>query len=107
MMMMRKRVTMMIGIVMMVLATAGVRGPSRIWVRFDGRATGNGPIGALGVSTGRSRGNPACPRRRRVLDYLHWTTIAFNLDPLESVQAVGVATTTADDRVDAEADLRL
>lgn len=115
-MMMRMRMAVVISAVMMMMmaaaaTAAGVRRRSpRIRVRFDGRAPGDGPIGALGVSAGRSRaGDPARPRRRRALDYLHRAAIvAIDLDPLEPIQTIlAAALSTADYRVYAEADFRL
>jgi hypothetical protein len=117
-MMMRMRMTVMISAVVMMMtaaaaataATDSVRWrSSRIRVRFDGRAPGDRPIGAFGVSAGRSR-DPARPRRRGALDYLHRAAIvALDLDPLEPVQTI-LATAlpaTAYYRVYAKADLRL
>lgn len=57
------------------------------------------------MSTGRSRGDPACSWRGRTLDYLHRTAIDF--DSLLQPVRLAATLSAADDRVDAEADLRL
>lgn len=80
MMMMRMRMSVMIGTMMMVMVTAAPAGcmrgcPSRVRIRFDGGAPGDGPVRSLGMNTGRSRGDPARPGRRRALDYLHRAAI--------------------------------
>lgn len=106
--------TVMVGTVkVMVTAAAAaatndsVRCPSRVRIRLDGGTPRDGPIGTLGMSTGRSRGDPARSRRGRALNYLHRT--AIDLDSLQPIQAIRLAATlpAADDRVDAKADLRL
>lgn len=101
-------VAVVVGVVVMV--AAGVRRrPPRVGIRLDGGASGDGPVGALRVGARRSRGHPSRAGGGGALDHVHGAAIVpLDLDPLQTVQAVlPPLPTTADDRVDAEADLRL
>jgi len=109
------RNTVMIGTMKMKMTPAAAatnaggvwRCPSWVRVWFYRGTSRNGSIGAFGMSTGWSRGDPARSRRGRALDYLHWTAIDF--DSFEAIQTIRFAASlpAADDRVDAKADFRL
>lgn len=95
--------------VVVMVAARMRRRPPRVGVRLDGGAPGDGTVGSLGMGAGRSRGNPARAGGGGTLDHVHGASIVpLDLDPLQTVQAIiPPLPTTADDRVDAEADLRL
>lgn len=101
-------VAVVVRVVVMVAARMRRR-PPRVGVRLDGGATGDGTVGSLGMGAGRSRGHPARAGGGGPLDHVHGASIVpLDLDPLQTVQTViPPLPTTADDRVDAEADLRL
>lgn len=81
------------------------RCPSGIGIWLHGGTPWYGPIGLFGMGTRWSCVESSIPWRRGTLNNIHWTPISLDLNSLQSVQTI--IPTTANDGVDAEADLGL